>query len=49
MSSPKILVVEDEKHIAEAVIYNLNKEGFRTLVAHDGASALERARRELPD
>lgn len=49
MSTPKILVVDDERHIAEAVTYNLEKEGFRAVVAHDGAGALERARRELPD
>ncbi len=45
----KILVVDDEKNIVEAVKYNLEKEGFKTLVASDGAGALELARRELPD
>ena len=49
MAKGKILLVEDEKNIAEAVLYNLEKEGFRVLVAHDGAKALELARRELPD
>lgn len=47
--SKKILVVDDEKNIVEALRYNLDKEGFRTLVAHDGAAALEIARRERPD
>ena len=45
----KILIVDDEKNIVEAVKYNLEQEGFRTLIAHDGASALELARRDLPD
>jgi two-component system alkaline phosphatase synthesis response regulator PhoP len=49
MAKGKILVVDDEKNIAEAVRYNLEKEGFRTVIAHDGARALELARQELPD
>ncbi len=49
MAKEKILVVDDEKSIAEAVTYTLKQEGFRTTIAHDGAKALELARRELPD
>ncbi len=49
MTKVKILLVDDERNIAEAVKYNLDKEGFRTLVAFDGAKGLELARRELPD
>ena len=49
MSQPKILIVDDEKNIVEAIRYNLEKAGFRTLTASDGARALELARRELPD
>jgi two-component system alkaline phosphatase synthesis response regulator PhoP len=49
MSKGKVLIVDDEKNIVEAVKYNLDKEGFRTIVASDGAKALELARRELPD
>ena len=49
MAKAKILIVDDEKSIIEAVKYNLEKEGFRTLVAHDGARAVELARRDLPD
>lgn len=49
MTKGKILIVDDEKNIVEAVKYNLDKEGFRTVVAYDGAKALEAARRELPD
>ena len=45
----KILIVDDEKNIVEAVKYSLEKEGFRTIVARDGASALDLARQELPD
>jgi two-component system alkaline phosphatase synthesis response regulator PhoP len=49
MPKAKILIVEDEKNIAESVKYNLEKDGFRTVLASDGAAALEVARRELPD
>ena len=49
MAKLKILIVDDEKNIVEAVRYALEKEGFRTVVAHDGARGLELARREAPD
>ena len=43
-----ILIVEDEASLAEAVAYNLRREGFRVEVAPDGASALERFRADAP-
>ena len=49
MAQPKILVVDDEKHIVEAITYNLQKAGFRTLTAGDGKRGVELAQRELPD
>ncbi len=49
MAQPKILVVDDEKNIVEAIVYNLQKSGFRTLIANDGKRALELAQREVPD
>lgn len=49
MAKATVLIVDDEKSIVEAVRYTLDKEGFRTLVAHDGARAIELARRDLPD
>jgi len=45
----KILVVEDEKDIVKMLDYNLKKEGFRTISAHDGEDALDLANREHPD
>jgi len=45
----KILVVEDDRNLLETVKYNLVKEGYETLVAVDGAEALEIARNEKPD
>jgi len=49
MPKGKILIVDDEKTIVEAVKYNLDKAGFRTIVASDGPKALEFARQEEPD
>ncbi len=50
MESPRktILVVDDEKDIVEMIRYNLRKEGYDVLVAHDGRSALEHTQ-EQPD
>ncbi|MEW5919506.1 MAG: response regulator [Bacillota bacterium] len=45
----KILVVDDEKPIAEILQYNLEEEGFHVLVAHDGEEALRLAFAARPD
>jgi phosphate regulon transcriptional regulator PhoB len=44
-----VLVVDDERDIVELVRYHLEKEGFRCLVAADGAAALRLAREARPD
>jgi two-component system alkaline phosphatase synthesis response regulator PhoP len=41
-----ILIVEDEKHLAEGIRENLQAEGYKTTVAHDGVEAFERAMAE---
>ncbi len=48
MYSPKILVVDDETYIVELVKFNLEKEGYRVIVAYDGIHALEMVREENP-
>lgn len=45
----KVLIVEDERDLAELLAYNLEKEGYQALVAGTGIEGLEIARRELPD
>ncbi len=44
-----ILVVEDEKAIADILIFNLQREGYKTLEANDGPEGLRQALEEAPD
>jgi len=45
----RILIIEDEKDLAELLAFNLEKEGFKTCCAFDGISGLAAARSESPD
>jgi DNA-binding response OmpR family regulator len=45
----KILVVEDDAAIREAIAYNLGKEGYAVQAVGDGAAALAAARADSPD
>jgi DNA-binding response OmpR family regulator len=47
--SMKILVVDDEISIVEALTYNLEHHGYQVASAQDGEKAIELARRFLPD
>lgn len=49
MPAKKILVVDDEKRIVDIVKAYLEREGFNVIVAYEGNSALELARRQFPD
>ena len=42
----RILVVDDEAHLAAGIRENLEAEGYRTEVAHDGRAGLEKLRAE---
>lgn len=44
-----ILVIEDEKDLAELIAFNLEREGFRAVTAHDGLTGLDQASRIKPD
>jgi len=44
-----ILIIEDERDLAELVSFNLAKEGYRPIIALDGISGLEAARSDAPD
>jgi two-component system phosphate regulon response regulator PhoB len=45
----RILIIEDERDLTDVLTYNLQREGFETLVAHDGQEGLRKAQTFLPD
>ena len=45
----KILVVDDDTNICELLRLYLEKDGFETIVVHDGEAALEEANKQNPD
>ena len=49
VAQEKILVVEDDKDIVRLLKYNLEKEGYRVVLAADGEAGLSAARKEKPD
>ncbi|MBF0710320.1 MULTISPECIES: response regulator YycF [unclassified Gemella] len=49
MNNYKILVVDDEEPIAKILEFNLVKEGYQVIKAHDGEKAVELAFNEKPD
>lgn len=46
---PTVLVIEDERDLAELVAFHLEKEGYSCLIAEDGNLGLAEARRAKPD
>lgn len=44
-----ILIVDDEKPIVDILVYNLQKEGYNTLEANDGVTAVDIALDKKPD
>lgn len=48
MSSERLMVVEDEEHLAEVIADNLALEGFQVEVVRNGAHALERIQSAPP-
>jgi two-component system phosphate regulon response regulator PhoB len=45
----RILIIEDERDIADLVGFNLQRAGFEVLKAHDGITGTETAMLERPD
>ena len=44
-----VLIVDDEKPIVDILVYNLQKEGYNTLEANDGVTAVDIALSQKPD
>ncbi len=49
MSRPRVLIVEDERGLTQALEYSFDKEGYDVLISHDGVSGLQKAQTVLPD
>ena len=49
MSKGQILIVEDDRSLAEVLEYNLRQDGYQTVVANDGQEGLRQARVRTPD
>lgn len=49
MSRQTILAIDDEKDILKLLQYNLEKEGYQTLLAKSGEEGLELAKAKRPD
>jgi two-component system phosphate regulon response regulator PhoB len=49
MARPRILIIEDERSLTDVLAYNLQREGYDTLVAHDGQEGLRKAQMQIPD
>ena len=48
-ASKRILLVEDDPHVAETLAELLELEGYRVTVRHDAVAALEQVRRDVAD
>jgi len=49
MTTPCILVIEDEQHIASGLVFNLEAEGYRVLLTESGEEGLELLAQEKVD
>ncbi|BDG49227.1 transcriptional regulatory protein WalR [Parageobacillus sp. KH3-4] len=49
MMEKRILVVDDEKPIADILQFNLQKEGYEVICAYDGEEALQKVEEVMPD
>jgi DNA-binding response OmpR family regulator len=48
-SKPRVLVVDDDAEIMEAIRYALESNGFEVLIARDGNQGLALAEKAMPD
>ena len=49
MAQERILIIEDEKALADILEYNLVREGYQVFTANDGVEGLEKAQAVEPD
>lgn len=44
-----VLIVDDEQKIVDLLVHNLGREGYKTIEANDGVTAVEIAKEQRPD
>lgn len=49
MPKLRVLIIEDDRPLAEVLSYNLKQAGYDVLVAHDGRDGLSQAQLKTPD
>src|SRR5262249_15661436 len=49
MAQTRVLIIEDERALTDVLAYNLQREGYEAITAHDGQEGLRKARTLLPD
>ncbi len=49
MGTTSVLVVEDEKNLAEALKFNLERQGYDVIVEHEGHGAIQRISNDPPN
>jgi len=49
MAKAQILIVEDDRSLADVLDYNLRQDGYQTVVANDGQDGLRQAKLRSPD
>ena len=49
MTKGRVLVIEDDRALAEVLAYNLKQVGYEVHVAHDGLTGINQARLKSPD
>jgi two-component system phosphate regulon response regulator PhoB len=49
VTRPRVLIIEDERALTKVLSYNLEREGYEAILAHDGQEGLRKAQTLLPD
>ena len=49
MEKKKILIVDDDEELVKILSFNLGIEGYETIAAYDGMSAVMRSHKDKPD
>src|SRR6056297_3500937 len=49
MSKASVLIIEDDRSLADVVAYNLRQQGYTVWIAHDGQDGITQAKHHRPD